>query len=183
VTTPFYLLLVIGHLGAFDVLYFHWWKCRLGDRPECRREVLWHTVRHLVYAAQFLVIANLRFRGAAVALLGVLYAADVFVAWADVWEEKRSRQGQGGLPRGEYFMHIVLSVLVGIYLMAVFTVAWPDRLLPTAITVEPPAVPAALRALMTAMGVTAVLVFAHDLWRWLRWPARSRNAAPAEASR
>ena len=85
--------------------------------------------------------------------------------------------------RQQRFPVIAASVLIGIYLMSVFSVAWPDRLLPTAITVEPPAVPALLRALMTTMGVTALLVFAHDLWRWLRWPARPALAAPAAEAR
>lgn len=171
-STAFFLLLVVGHLGAFDVLYFHWWKCRLADRPECRREVLWHTARHLIYGLQFVWVANLRFHGAALVALAVLYAADVFVAWADVWEERDSRKAQGGLPRGEYFMHIVLSVLVGGYMMAVVAACWPDRALPAAVVVDPPAVPLVLRALMTAMGGTAFVVFARDLWAWIRWPAR-----------
>ncbi len=59
----FYLLLVIGHLGFFDVLYFHIYRCGLHRRPECQREVFWHTMRHFVYGAQFLAIANLRFHG------------------------------------------------------------------------------------------------------------------------
>ncbi len=57
----FYLLLVIGHLGFFDVLYYHSYQCGLHRRSECQREVLWHTMRHLLYGCQFLVIANLRF--------------------------------------------------------------------------------------------------------------------------
>lgn len=61
----FYLLLVAGHLGFFDVIYFHHLRCRLQDRPQCQREVLWHTLRHLVYACQFVAIANLRFYGPA----------------------------------------------------------------------------------------------------------------------
>lgn len=68
----FYLLLVAGHLGAFDVLYFHAYRCGLQKRPECQREVLWHTVRHVLYGTQFLVIANLRFHGAAISLLALL---------------------------------------------------------------------------------------------------------------
>ena len=184
-STPFYLLLLVGHLGAFDVVYFHWWKCRLADRPECRREQLWHTARHLIYALQFLWVANLRFHGAALWALGALYAADVFVAWADVWEERDSRKSQGGLPRGEYFMHIVLSVLVGGYMMAVFVACWPDRALPTAVVVDPPHVPVLLRALMTTMGVTALVVFARDLRQWVRFPAlkAAEVAAIAEARR
>jgi hypothetical protein len=182
-TAAFYLLLAMGLLGTFDVVYFHIYRCRLHLRPECQREVLWHTVRHLVYALQFLWVPHLRFQGLALVGLGVLYAADVFVAWADVWEEKDSRASQGGLPRGEYLMHVVLSVLVGLYLMSTFRAVWPDRLLPTAIVVSPPAVPAALRAWMTLMGVVALGAFAHDLTRWLSRRASGVAAAPEPLAR
>jgi hypothetical protein len=164
----FYLLLVVGHLGAFDVLYFHIYKCTLSRRPECHREVLWHTVRHLIYALQFLVIANLRFYGWPLLFLAALFAADVYVAWSDVWEETASRRSQGGLPRGEYFMHIVLSLLVGSYLLLVLQTVWPDRLAPSAVLVRPPHVPALLRLYMNVMGVTALAAFAHDLYQWFR---------------
>lgn len=182
-TASFYLLLAIGLLGAFDVVYFHIYRCRLHLRPECQREVLWHTVRHVVYALQFLWVPHLRFQGAALLGLGVVYAADVFVAWADVWEEKQSRASQGGLPRGEYLMHVVLSVLVGLYLMSTFQAVWPDRLLPTAIRVAPPAVPVALRAWMTLMGVMALGAFAHDLHRWLSRRVSGTAVAPEPLSR
>ncbi|AGC41383.1 hypothetical protein MYSTI_00024 [Myxococcus stipitatus DSM 14675] len=165
-SVAFHLLLVIGLLGAFDVVYFHLWRGRLQERAECQREVLWHTARHLLYALQFLWVPHVRFQGWALGLLGLLYAADVGVALADVWEERDSRASQGGVPRGEYFMHVVLSVLVGLYLMATFQAVWMDRLLPTGVRLEPPDVPGALRAVMTVMGVTALLTFAHDLARW-----------------
>ncbi len=102
----------------------------------------------------------------------------MFIAWSDVWEETRSRAPQGGLPRGEYFMHVVLSVLVGAYMMAVFQAVWPDRLLPTAVVVDPPAVPFLLRALMTFMGISAFVLFVHDLAAWIR---RRMRSAPATA--
>ena len=162
----FYLLLIIAHLGAFDVLYFHIYKCRLHLRPECQREVFWHVCRHLIYALQFVWVANFRFHGWALALLCALYMADVFIAWADVWEENSSRRAQGGLPRGEYFMHIVLSVLVGLYMMATFQAVYADRALETAIVFSPPDVPPVLRIYMTAMGVIAAGNFVHDLYKW-----------------
>jgi len=168
VETAFYLLLVIGAIGFFDVVFFHWYRCRLAERPECHTEVFWHTARHLVYALQFLWVANLRFHGAALFGLAALYAADVVVAWSDVWEETASRKPQGGLPRGEYFTHVVLSVLVGCYLMSVATAVWPDRLLPTAVVVAPPSVPPLLRGLMTAMGLSALAVFLLDLQAWIK---------------
>lgn len=173
-TVAFYLLLVAGHLGLFDVLYFHTWKCRLAVRPECQREVLWHTLRHAVYGSQFLIVANLRFHGAWLLVLAAIYALDVFIAWSDVLEETRSRKLLGGLPSGEYFMHIVLSLLIGAYLLAVAQAVWPDRLLPSAVLIDPPPVPALLRGLMTLMGIAAWGYFAHDLRAWLRF----RRQAP-----
>lgn len=171
-STAFYLLLIVGHLGVFDVLYFHLYRCKLDRRPECHREVFWHTMRHAIYASQFIIIANFRFHGAALFILALIYAADVFVAWADVWEETTSRRAQGGLPRGEYFMHIVLSLLVGCYLMVVWQTVWADRLLPTTIVVDPPRVPVMLRAYMTVMGISAFGAFFFDLYRWLTFNRR-----------
>jgi hypothetical protein len=83
----FYLLLVLAHFGVFDVLYFHVYKCKLHLRPECHREVFWHVLRHLIYAAQFVWVANFRFHGWALLLLAALYFCDIFVAWSDVLEE------------------------------------------------------------------------------------------------
>src|SRR5215471_1901043 len=177
--SPLDMLLIAGHLGIFDVIYFHHYKCSLSARPECQREVFWHTVRHAVYATQFIVIANFRFHGLALAILGVVYAADVIVAWSDVLEETASRRQQGGLPRGEYFMHIVLSLLIGAYLMTVAKTVWPDRLLETGIVLAPPAVPFILRAYMTLMGITAVGTFLHDLRGWLSFRRAARRAALA----
>lgn len=164
----FYLLLVIGHIGLFDVLYFHTYRCRLHKRPECHREVFWHTIRHVCYGLQFLIIANLRFHGAALLLLAAIYAADLFIAWSDVWEETVSRRDQGGLPRAEYFMHIVLSLLVGVYILLVAQNVWPDRSLPAGVVISPPAVPSLVRLYMSVMGAMAFVAFAHDLFGWLR---------------
>src|SRR5260370_30928990 len=102
--TAFYILLIAGHLGIFDVIYFHNYKCNLSARPECQREVFWHTISHAVYATQFIVIANFRFHGLALGILAIVYAADVIVAWSDVLEETASRPHQHGLARRDTFM-------------------------------------------------------------------------------
>lgn len=171
----FYLLLIIAHLGLFDVLYFHIYKCRLHLRPECRREVFWHVWRHLIYALQFVWVANFRFHGLALVLLGALYFFDIFIAWADVWEETESRKSQGGLPRGEYFMHVVLSLLVGGYLINTFQSIWPDRHLATAIVYAPPEVSRLLQIYMTAMGAIAFGTFFRDLIKYLRYDEQTNT--------
>ncbi len=165
--TAFYILLFFAHLGVFDVLYYHNYKCKLNSRPECQREVFWHIWRHLIYALQFFWVANFRFHGWALVLLGVLYLFDIFIAWLDVLEENKSRALQGGLLRGEYFMHIVLSLLVGLYMMATFQAVWSDRSLTTAIVYAPPEVPFILRIYMITMGIVAFGNFLYDLYKWL----------------
>lgn len=167
--TSFYLLLFFAHLGVFDVLYFHVYKCQLHKRPECQREVFWHVLRHLIYALQFIWVANLRLQGWALLLLGALYFCDIFVAWADVLEENRSRATLGGLPRGEYFMHVVLSVFVGCYLMATVQAVWRDFYLPTNIVYAPPDVPLVLRLYMTIMAIAAFGNFVFDFHKWLKF--------------
>jgi len=112
-------------------------------------------------------------------LLVILYGADVFIAWSDVWEETVSRRDQGGLPRAEYFMHIVLSLMVGAYIVLVGQNVWPDRLLTTGIVIDPPAVPTLLRLYMSVMGVCAFFAFTHDLAGWLRMGRQIRLAAGA----
>ena len=144
------LLVAIGLLGAFDVAWFHTRQARLVERAECRREAWIHVARGLVYGAQFLLVPNVRFAGAWGLALGGLFVVDAIVAALDVLEEPRSRAAQGGLPAGEYFMHVVLSVLVGAMLHAVASEAWAARTLATEVTLAPNA-PSWMRALLAIM--------------------------------
>jgi hypothetical protein len=156
------LLAVIGLLGAFDIAYFHWYKCRLASRPESRLEVWIHIARGVIYALQFAIVPNVRLHGAYYAAFAALFVADVAVAWTDVAIEPDSRRSQGGLPRGEYFMHIVLSVLVGAYLHAIATDSLGWRHLPSAVVLAPVDIPAPLRALLLAMSAGSILVAAFE---------------------
>ena len=168
----FYLLLLIGFLGAFDVAYFHTYQFKLNARPECQKEVFWHTVRHLIYGLQFIAVANLRFYGPALLILALIFAADFFVAMSDVLSETSSRKLLGGLPRGEYFMHILLSVLVGIYLALYFIAVLPDWNFSGDILITGPDVPVILRLLMSVMGLTALALFVYDAKHWLDFRKR-----------
>ena len=170
--TPSLLLLVIGLLGAFDIAYFHWHRCGLGRRPESRTEVWIHVARGLIYAAQLAVVPTVRFGGAWYAAFVTLFIADVAIALLDVAVEPASRRSQGGLPPGEYFMHIVLSVLAGAYLHALAgaTSGWSK--LPTAITWAP-AAPLPLRLTLGVMAAGCLAVAAFEALGLLL-PARPR---------
>lgn len=157
------LLLVIGLLGAFDIVWFHMRAARLVERPECRREVLVHIARGVVYAAQLVLIPNVRFRGTWVLALAALFAIDVVIATLDVLAEPDSRAKQGGLPPGEYLMHVVLSVLVGALLHAVGSEAWAVRGEPTSIAMAGDAhASSLLRLVLGGMAVGALGAALHD---------------------
>jgi len=156
------LLLTIGLLGAFDVFYFHHHRARLGERPDTRTEAWIHVIRGPVYVLQFLLVPNIRFEGAAFGLVVALFCADAAVAVADVLCEPASRRAQGGLPGGEYLMHIVLSVLVGAYLHAYFASSngWLAR---TADVRYAPQVPDGLRLALAVLAAGCTLQTLREL--------------------
>jgi hypothetical protein len=155
------LLIVIGFLGAFDIAFFHHHRAQLTERVECRREAWIHVVRGPVYAAQFVLLPNFRFHGAWSLVLFVLFAIDALVAALDVLAEPAARRSQGGLSGGEYFMHVLLSVLVGALIHASLATAWTWRSLPTTILLASD-VPLALRGLLAIMATVALVMSAVE---------------------
>lgn len=152
---PSLLLAALGLLGAFDIAWFHSYRGRLVLRPECRREAWLHVVRGGVYAAQFLVIPNVLFRGWAVLLLAALLVLDVAVAVTDILVEPESRKAQGGLSGGEYLTHMILSVLAGAELCAVGHAVMPRLAEPGGLAVST-AVPLPLRVVLAVMALGAL---------------------------
>ena len=75
-------------------------------------------------------------------------------------------------------MHIVLSLLVGFYMMATFQTIWSDRNLTTAIVYAPPEIPLILRLYMMAMGIIAFGNFLYDLYKWLQFRRENRVQNP-----
>jgi hypothetical protein len=65
-------------------------------------------------------------------------------------------------------MHVVLSVLVGAYLVRVGEAAVAGVDSPTALLIAPPHVPLVLRAGLSLMGLGALAAFVIDLSRWRR---------------
>jgi hypothetical protein len=156
-------LLVICLLGAFDIAYFHTYRCRLLHRPESRTEAWIHVVRGVVYSLQLALVPNVRFAGSWYAVFVALFVADVGIALVDVAVEPASRRSQGGLPPGEYFMHIVLSVLAGAYLHSVAVASMPWASLPSGVSWAPSA-PLPLRVVLGAMAAGCSLVAASEAW-------------------
>jgi hypothetical protein len=107
------ILLLWGYavIGTCDILYYHFYRFRLYERPESFREHLLHTTNVFL---QPLVVAGLyvgRTGGLTLWLAAAVGAAQVVALLADVLEEHASRLRLGGLPRPEYFIHIVVVMM------------------------------------------------------------------------
>jgi len=158
------LLLLIGCLGAFDVFFFHRRQARIAERRDARAEAWIHVARGVAYSLQFAIVPNVRLCGAWYAAFVALFAVDAAIAVADVLVEPDTRRSVGGLPRGEYLAHIVLSVLVGalLYSLARHTIGWASE--PTAIAWAP-CMPGALRAALAVLGGGCLATTLGDIAR------------------
>jgi len=156
-------LFAMGMLGACDIVFFHVLGQGLRCNHDSRRELVTHALRGLIYATLFLVIPNIAFRGAAYVLLVGLLLFDVAISVTDFTLEKQSRRLMGGLPTGEYLLHIALAALYGAMLTSILTATAPAWLhAPTAIRFEPADVPTALRIALATMAIGAFTTGTQD---------------------
>jgi hypothetical protein len=110
----------MGILGAADIWLYHTKAHALRTHPGARAELITHFLRGPTYCALFLLVPNFTFHGAFfVGLIG-LYAVDLVISVADFALEPESRRTLGGLPRGEYLLHVFLAMLFGGLVVATF---------------------------------------------------------------
>lgn len=119
--TANYLLVALGVLGGIDILLYHSISHGIRTHAESRWELVTHAMRGPTYAILFLAVPNFEMRGAWAVMLALLLAVDVGISIADFWLERESRAGLGGLPSGEYVLHMLMAMLFGAFVMA----AWP----------------------------------------------------------
>lgn len=112
-----FLLFVI--LGLYDGFYLHIWKYQLYNHKESRFEHLAHTIRSILFPllVYFLFLNNNSlfyfFIGLSIIIL------DLIVLAVDAYSEKESRTFMGGLPRGEYILHLFTN---GFHFATIFLV-------------------------------------------------------------
>jgi hypothetical protein len=115
-----FLFCGFGAIGTFDIHYYHFHKFRLYKRPESFKEHLLHTAMVLLTP---LVVAGLyvgRTAGPTLWLGAAIALVQMIVLLADVLEEHASRAQLGGLPRPEYFIHIVVCMMHAASLALIF---------------------------------------------------------------
>jgi hypothetical protein len=173
-TAAIWILFVLGLLGAADIVLFHTLAHGIRRHPDCRTELLVHALRGPTYALLFAGVPNLGLHGAWFWTLCALLAFDLLLSVVDFLVERRSRARLGGLPTGEYLLHVLLGILFGAFvaLLLSATASWSS--LPTALAWQPAAVPDLLRWTLVVMAAGVLASGAMDAAAW--WRMRSAAA-------
>jgi hypothetical protein len=165
VSMVLWLLAVQGALGGFDTLYYHEWSARL---PALGRvastELKLHAGRDLIYAIIFGTLPWLAWQGLWAAVLAALLLAEIALTLADFIVEDRIRKPLGGVYHGERAMHAIMGIIYGAvlaYLIPILALWWSE---PTAMRLQAPAVPEALRFALCAMALGVFLSGLRDLF-------------------
>jgi hypothetical protein len=180
--TPTYLLLAIGILGAADILLFHTIANGIRAHADSRQELLVHSLRGPTYASLFVLIPNFAMQGVFFWVLIAILIVDVGISLWDFAIEKRSRAVFGGLPTGEYVLHVVIGMLFGALVASILyeAAAWAEA--PTRLAYEPAAVPDLLRAALAVMAGVVLWTELQDLRAAIRLGRSDSGATRAAIS-
>ncbi|MFN2375444.1 MAG: hypothetical protein ABR538_02830 [Candidatus Binatia bacterium] len=111
--TTLMILAAVGTIGAIDVFYYHLYRFRLFAQPGSAAEEVTHLLRGAIFVAILLVcLQPADETWARVAFF--LFAADMGNSVVDVLLERKSREPLGGLPSGEYLVHILSTFGTGL---------------------------------------------------------------------
>lgn len=165
------LLGALGALGAFDTVYFHEIRGRLpANLPGVRVELALHAGRSLVYVAVFGLLPWFAWRGAWAFVLGFVLLTEIAITLSDFVVEDRVRKPYGGLFPGERITHSVMAIVYGAMLANLVPVVVDWGGTATALRLEPVAVPAAYRLLLSALAAGTFLSAVRDAWAVAGFP-------------
>jgi hypothetical protein len=183
---PSYLLLVLGCLGAADILIYHSVAHGIRSHPASTMELVTHSLRGPTYAALFVLIPNFQLQGLLLWGLLALFVVDVGISIWDFSLERHSRQFLGGLPSGEYVLHMLLAILFGALATSVILITGPHLHAPTSFAYAPAPVPFFVRVMMLVMAVIVLFSGLQDAIAACRmWHRRApdRTTKPISAPR
>ncbi len=118
--TPTYLLFLLGCLGGADIALFHSVAHGIRSHPDSAGELVTHCLRGPTYAALFVLIPNFVIQGFFAWGLLALFAFDLAISIWDFCLEQGSRRFLGGLPSGEYVLHMLMAMVFGGMVTSVF---------------------------------------------------------------
>lgn len=163
------ILLILGVLGGTDILLYHSVSHGIRTHVDSREELIVHSLRGPTYATLFVLLPNFALHGGYFWMLMGLFVIDVGISIWDFLIERKSREFLGGLPSGEYVLHMIMAMLFGALVTSVCLQAGAWAAMPTSLTYAPvPGLPALLRLLMAVMAVTVLYSGALDALAALR---------------
>jgi hypothetical protein len=113
------LLFAIAVLGFTDVLLYHAVSHGIRHHARAKGELVLHALRGPTYAFLFALIPFYEFRGLYGFLLAGVLVIDVVISIIDFWLEGESRRFLGGLPSGEYVLHMIIAMIFGAFVCVV----------------------------------------------------------------
>ena len=172
---PTYILFLLGCLGAADIALFHSVAHGIRSHPDSVAELVTHSLRGPTYATLFLFIPNFEMHGLFAWCLMALLAFDVGISIWDFSLEQGSRRLLGGLPSGEYVLHMVMAIVFGalVATIACFGQHWFAA--HTRLVYRPAAVPTVLRFALAIMAVAVFVSGIQDAAAALRLRRFGRN--------
>jgi len=166
-----WLLAIQGAIGAFDTLYYHEWRAKLPARGRlAAQELKLHAARDFFYGVLFATLPWLAWHGAWVLVLAAVIVAEIILTLTDFIVEITVRKALGDVYGGERVTHAIMGILYGAMAANLIPalIAWSH--LPTALVIDPPAIPAWLRWSLVAMAAGVVVSGLRDLYAALELP-------------
>ena len=176
--TASYVLFVLGCLGAADIALFHSVAHGIRSHPDSVSELITHSLRGPTYAALFLFVPNFAMQGLFAWGLAALLVFDVGISICDFSLEQSSRRFLGGLPTGEYVLHMLMAMVFGMFVATLFCFGSHPFNAPTRLVYAPAAVPAGLRLILLIMAILVLVSGIQDAaaaWRLRRLKPRMAN--------
>ena len=163
-----YILLTLGVLGAIDILLYHSVSHGIRSHAESRWELVTHSLRGPTYAVLFLLIPNFEPRGAWAVFVALLLLIDVGISIADFALERKSRAKLGGLPGGEYVLHMIMAMLFGAFVTLLTPYLFRGTVFDTALVPTDKFAPAWMRFTFAAFAIGVLASGLMDAYAALR---------------
>ena len=165
----------MGLLGATDIYLYHSISHGIRGHADSRTELLVHSFRGPVYAFLFLTIPFFDFVGFAFWLVIAVLAVDVLISLVDFAIEECSRRNLGGLPTGEYILHILLAMVFGALVMSFWSLQFPNASEAFALTLKDRQQSLVFSLSFLLMGIGVTVSSAKDLLAYLRLNAQVQH--------
>lgn len=159
---PTYLLFGLGWLGAADILFFHSVAHGIRSHADSVKELLSHSLRGPTYALLFILIPNFALRGRFAWAVLALLICDIAISIWDFSLEGSSRRRLGGLPSGEYVLHMLMAMVFGA-MTATWIAATSEAFKEvTELVYAPARVPVIVRFMMSVMAILVLVSGVQD---------------------